>query len=844
MSTTTARLALLRLALRALRREARAGELRVLTAALVVAVASTTAVGFFTDRMDRAMLRQASELLAADLVVRSRDPVEKRLAREARAMGLNTARTLSFRSVLVAGDQLQLTELKAVSPGYPLRGRLRVADAPYARDRAARGVPAPGTVWLDPRLMTVLGLAVGDRVEVGAARLEVARVLAYEPDRGGDLFSIAPRLLMRLADVPATGLVQPASRVSHRLLVAGPTDAVDAFAARVHAAAGAAGGGLELQGLRDARPEMRAALDRSKRFLGLASVVTVLLAGVAIALAVRRYTERHLDPAAVMRCLGASQREVAGSYALQLLLLGIAGSALGCVLGYAAQAALAGLVGSLFVAELPAPGGRPLLLGLVTGVVTLAGFGLAPVLRLRHVPPARVLRRDLGPAPAAAWSLPGAALVVLTALVLWHAADVRLAGWVLAGCAATVAVLAAAALGLVRAVARLRAGVGVAWRFGLANLSRRASGSIVQVVGFGLGIMALLLLTLVRTDLLGEWRRSLPEDTPNFFLINVQSDEVGALKTFLAAHGLAAASLHPMVRARLERIDGRPASASDYESPRARRLATRQFNLSWSRTLKPDNEIVAGRWWYGDATVGAPDGANELSLEQGIAEALGVGVGDRLTFRIAGEPVSGEVTSLRAVEWDSFNVNFFVEATPSMLEGRPATWITSFHLERERRGLLADLVRRFPSVTVIDVDALLSRVRAIMDRAVLAVEFIFLFSVAAGVTVLLAAVQATLDERRYESAVMRTLGADRRRVRAGLLAEFLTLGVLSGTLGALAASAVGWVLATEVFELSWRLNPWLWAAGLVGGTAGVAAAGLAGTRTVLAEPPMRSLRAG
>ena len=823
-----------RLAFRLLRREWRAGELRVLLAALVITVASITAVSLFTDRMERAMEVGANELLAGDMLVVSSEPIGPEPEAEAARRGLATSRTQSFRSVVVAGDRFQLAAVKAVDRAYPLRGQLRVADAPFAEDRPAAGVPAPGTVWLDARLAGALGVGVDDTVELGASRMRVARILSYEPDRGGDLFSIAPRLLMNLVDLPATELVQRGSRVRHRLVFAGPAEAIAAFRTWLIPRLGAQ---QQIQGVRDARPELRTALERANQFLGLAALVSVLLAGIAIAVAARRHAERHLDGAALLRCMGASQATVMRVYTLEVLGLGVVGSAVGCLAGYGAQALIAHVLGTMILSTLPQPSWLPLATGTATGLAVLAGFALPPILRLRKVSPARVLRRDLGPLPASTVGTYAVAIALCIGLVAWHAKDPRLAAYVIGAGVATVAALCAVAYVLIRALNRLRRRVGTAWRFGLANITRRARGSVMQMVAFGLGIMMLLLISLVRGDLLAEWRDQLPPDAPNYFLINVQPGEADAVKALLAEDGLTAAAFYPMVRGRLVAINDRPVSPDDYADTRAQRLAARDFNLSWSAQPGSDNRIVEGRWWTRDE-----HGQPLWSVELGIGQALGFGLGDRLTFQVGGRTVTAVVRSVRTVEWDSFRVNFFVVAPPGLLDGYPATYITSFHLPDARRDTLLRLVRRFPSVTVIDVDALLSKVREIMVRADQGMFYVFLFTLLAGFTVLLAAIQSTLDERRHESAILRTLGADRRRVRRGLLAEFLTLGALAGCLAALAATLLSAWLAAEVFHFPYQGNPWVWLVGVAGGSLGIGIAGLVGTRGVLRHPPMESLR--
>lgn len=824
------------LALRMLRREWRAGELRVLAAALVIAVASVSGVGFFTDRMARSMESGATDLLGGDLLVSSRTPVDLAVDGEAAGRGLAVTRTVTFRSVVLSGENLQLAEVKFVGDGYPLRGRLRIADEAFGADRPAEGIPAPGEAWLDARLAGLLETAVGGRVKLGNSELTVTRILAYEPDRGGDLFSIAPRIMVHLDELDRSRLVQPGSRVRYRVLFAGPPDAIAGLRTWLEARGAH---GEEIQGVRDARPEIRTALERAGQFLGLAALVAVLLSGVAVALSARRFAERHVDGAALLRCLGATQGRVLAIHGLQLGALGIAACALGVLLGWLVQWLLALLLASLVFAELPAPTWLPAAQGAAIGLTALLGFALPPLLALRQVPPARVLRRELGRAPARA--LPATVLAVATvaALVLWQARDVKLAGYVMGGGAIAVGALLAASWITVRLLSGLRARVGVSWRFGVANVVRRAGTSAVQVAGFGLGLTMLLLLTLVRGDLLGEWRASLPEEAPNYFLLNVLPGEVEPLKALLRERGVDIADLYPMIRGRITAINGEPANPEAMDDPRGRNRLEQGFNLSFARTLRADNRVVAGRFWP-EAGPEQP----ELSMEVGIANALGLGLGDRLTFTVGGRLVEATVTSLREVEWDTFNVNFFVITSPDVLADIPATYITSFHVPARDRAVLLDLVRAFPTVTVIDVDALMGKVREIMDRASVGVEYVFLFTLLAGITVLYAAVQSTLDERRFETAVLRTLGADRGRVLKGLAAEFALLGALAGLLAAVAASAIGAVVAERVLSLSWRPDALIWLVGLAGGALGVAAAGVLGTRQVVSHPPMATLRQG
>lgn len=819
--------------LRMLGRDWRAGEVRVLFVALVIAVASVSAVGFATDRVDQALQRQANELLGADALIVASQPLAGDLTQRAQAAGLRRAETQTFVSMVQSANSSQLTEVKAVSAGYPLRGELRIAATPFAPERTAREIPTPGTVWADARLLGQLALAVGDAVTLGRLQLRITAVLAHEPDRGGELFSIGPRLLMNLHDVPATQLIQAGSRARYRLLVAGDAQQVQNFRAEVLPRLGT---GERMEGVEDARPEVRAALERAQRFLGLAALVAVLLAAIACAMAARRFTARHLDDCAIMRCLGARQSVITRLYVQQMLVLGLVASLVGCAAGYAAQHALTGLLGEMVAVQLPRPSWWPVLTGVATGLITLLGFVVPPVLALKHVPTLRVLRREIG-LPARGLSAYFFGALVFAVLLLWQAGDIKLGLYLVASTAATLALLALAAWALVRSLGFVRGRVGVAWRFGLANIVRRAGGSVAQILALGLGLMALLLLALVRADLLQSWQGSLPPDAPNRFLINIQPEQLPAMQDFFAREQMPPPALYPMVRGRLMAINVRPVTAADYPDERAARLVEREFNLSWMQTLPPDNQITAGHW-RGDKT----GDESALSVEEGIAQTLGLRLGDRLHYSIAGQQFTGVVTSLRKVDWDSFRVNFFVIAEPGALEQYPASYITSFYLPEARQDFLQALVRAFPAVSVIDVAAIMAQVRTIIERVTLAVEYIFMFTLAAGFMVLYAAIQATQHERLQDGAILRALGASRWQLLAGVSAEFVVLGLLAGIVAASAASVTGYVLAERVFHLPYQFNPWLWLLGPGLGALGVALAGVLGTLSVLRRTPLQVLR--
>lgn len=822
------------LSLRMLLRDWRAGELRVLAAALIVAVTGVTSVAFFTDRIRLALELQAIELLGADVVITA-DRELSRGIREIVSEDLQQARTVEFPSMVLSAQDSRLVAIKAVSANYPLRGNLRISSELFAGDRVADGVPGRGTVWLESRLMGMLGVDIGDSVTLGDEDFRVDAILTGEPmTDGGMLFSVAPRIMLNLEDLEQTGLVQPASRLQYRYLFAGEAGPVETFRGLAQQRLAS---GERIAGIEDAQPQVREALQRARSFLGLAALVSVLLAGVAVAMSTRRFITRHLDACAVMRCLGARQGTILRLFALQLLWLGIIAAALGGLIGYIAQFGLERVLDEVVQISLPPPSMRPLALGLLTAVVTLLGFALPPLLHLKNVSALRVLRREIG-------SLTGSGALVyvfgaaaMTLLIFWHSGDLRLALIILFGTATALALLALAAAFLLSLLRWLRPHLGASWRFSLLTLSQRSGTAVIQVMAFGLGITVLLLLLVVRGDLMREWEGSMPPDAPNRFLINIQADQIESLRAFFADHHDQVPDFYPMVRGRLVGINDHSVAPEDYGDDRAQRLVRREFNLSWAVEMQEDNRIVAGEWWSG-----AQHGEPVVSVEEGLADTLGIALGDTLVFDIAGEAAEVRVTSLREVEWDSFRANFFVLAPPGVLDAYPVNFISSFHVPPDEHAILNELVREFPNITVIDIAAIMAQVRQIMDRVAMAVEYVFIFTLLSGLLVMFAAVYSTLDERIRETVLLRTLGADRARLLRGLVIEFTGLGLLSGLIAATAASLLGWVLATRVFDLGYTPSPGLWLTGIVVGTIGVGIAGVLGTRFILNVPPIKALR--
>lgn len=823
--------------LTSLKRDWNSGELRLIGISVILAVACLTSVSFFIDRVHRATEQQATELLAADLLLISSSKIDNTFINEAVDSKLTYSLNESFRSVVVNDDKLELAEVKAVDANYPIRGNLKISDSLFGEERITDTVPESGSVWIDSRLMQALEVNIGDRVDLGASEFIVSKRLTYEPDRGGDLFNIAPRLLMNRTDLDATGLILPASRVQYRLLLGGDNKIIAAFREKIKAAEDDANSNLRIQSIRDARPEIKTALDRAEQFLGLATLVSIALAGLAIAMSAQRYATRHYDSCAIMRCLGLQQKQITQIYIYQLLIIGFVCSVLGCVFGFIAQEGLNKLMTGMSQISLPAPSLLPFLKGILSGLLTVLAFALPQLLSLRNISPLRVLRRDLNPLPLNSYVIYLVAIFTLIFLSPWQSGSIKITFHTLLGLFITAIVLAFVAKQMLKLLKRLQPKLKMSARYGLANVTRRSNQSTIQIIGIGLGITVMLLLTLIRTDLLENWKERLPENAPNYFLINMQPNQAEEIKNRISNALKKEVQLHPMIRGRLMKINDQTVSADNYSEPRTKRLATREFNLSFAETMQTDNKIVAGEWWDK-----ANRDENFFSIEEGIAKTLSIKLGDTLTYLIAGEIITGKVSSVRWLEWDSFNVNFFVVSNPEAMQSFSSTYITSFYLPEDKRALLIELVKDFPSMTVLDMDAILMQVKTIMQQVIRAVEFVFIFTILTGLTVLFAAIQSTHDERTNEAALMSALGARRKQVLSGLFAEFLFLGLITGILSAIAATTIELILAEYVFKIDIVINPLIWVIAPLACCIIIVSTGLYGTRAVLSIPPMTVLR--
>jgi putative ABC transport system permease protein len=839
-------------------RDFRAGELRLLMVAVVLAVAALSAVGFFATRLEAALSRDASQLLGGDAVVASDQPAPADFAERARALGLQQASSATFPSMARAPDDKggasRLVAVKAVSASYPLRGQMRVRDSVSAPDRAIAGGPAPGTVWAEAAVLDALQLKPGDSLMLGDRRLTIARLISQEPDRGAGFMSFAPRVMLPADDLASTGLVQPTSRVTYRLMVAAPansgargqTGVVEFLRWADGQVAAAKLRGLRVESLESGRPEMRQTLDRAQRFLNLVALLAALLAAVAVAIAARDFAQRHLDDCAMLRVLGAPQRAMAAAYALEFGAVGLIASAIGVALGFAVHFVFVSLLAGLVDANLPPAGWLPAAFGLGVGMTLLAAFGLPPVLQLARVPPLRVIRRDVGSPRAASAGVLIAGLAGFSALLVAASSDIKMGLLAVGGFAGAIAAFALLAWLAVMLLRRAVPSVGVArwWTFGASaprwlvlatrQLSARPALVVLQVSTLAVGLLALMLLVLLRTDLISAWRAATPADAPNRFVINLQRDQGEAFQAALKGAGVTHYDWYPMIRGRLLAINGREVAPGQYTDARAQRLVEREFNLSHAAQMPSHNEVTAGQW--------IPDEADALSVEAGLAQTLGLKLGDRLRFDVAGTPTEGRITSLRKVDWGSMRVNFFVMFPRARMDDLPLSYISAFRTPDGSTDLDRSLAHQFPNLTLVDLSSSLAQVQKVLDQVVRAVEFLFGFTLAAGLVVLFAAVSATRESRAREYAVMRAVGAGSALLRQVQRAELLGVGALAGLLAAVAAVLIGGLLARQVFDFAWAPSPWVPLIGTLLGALLAWAAGWWGLREVLRRPVMDTLR--
>ncbi|MCP3907319.1 MAG: FtsX-like permease family protein [Oceanicoccus sp.] len=826
-------------ALRLLWRDWRGGELGILASSIVLAVAIVTGISLFADRLQQGIVAQSSSFLAADRVLQSPAPVDNLWLQQAEREGLQQAEILSFQSMVYAGEEvdatMQLTSVKAVSNHYPLRGQLEVSDEAFGSSIKTTASPPRGEVWLDPRLLPLMNLEIGDALYVGEAKLLISKVVVNEPDRGGNGFVLGARVLMNIADIPATDIVQPGSLVEYRYLFAGEADALSRYGEWVK---GQMQPSHKWLNLKDTQPGISQSLQRAEQFLLLAGALGVGLAGIAIALAARRYSERHYDYVAIMKSLGATSARVMRIYIGNLLLLATIALLVGCAFGWLIQEMFILILQDYFdVTSTPEITLRPFIIGSVTALVCLLAFALPPLLSLQGTSPLRVLRRDLPNSGLGNVLTYGIGVSGIGLLMFWYSGNLTLTMAVLAGVGLTFVIVGVFAWYLLRGTARVGMQAGSSWRLALASMRRRGFQNAVQSVIFSLAIMLLLLLALIRSSLIEEWQVQLPEGTPNHFLVNVAKHEVTSLRTLLATNQLETEPIYPMVRGRLTRVnDETVAKRASRTDPTAQNSLDRELSLSWSKTLPNDNIIVEGEWWSEGST------AAEVSMEKNLAQRLQINTGDKMEFLIGSERLVVTVTSIRELDWDTMKPNFYMLFPPGLLNQYPATYMTSFYLPSGQKHFLNQFLREFPTITVIEMDSVIKQIRSIITQVSSAVELVLGLIIVSGLLVLIASVQASLDSRYQESAVLRTLGAKRELVLGSLVIEFSSLGLLAGFLAAFSAELSVYGLQEYLLRMDYVFHPWVWLVGPLFGAILIGIAGYVTCRKVVNTPPVEVLR--
>ncbi|MFT4797524.1 MAG: putative ABC transport system permease protein [Candidatus Azotimanducaceae bacterium] len=835
------------LALKLLSRDWRSGELTLLLGSLIIAVATVTTITLFVDRLQQALVQESAQFLAADRVISGRGELDPEYLQKAESLGLEHAQTLSFLSMVFSADRAQFSSVKAVTDEYPLRGNLIISDEAFRKgDVVARG-PAPGKVWLESRLLPSLDLKPGDMLDIGVATFFVEKALIKEPDRGGGFNNVGPRVMMNMVDVPRTEVVQPGSRLSYRYLFSGPESALVEFDEWARPKLGE---DFRMFGVKEGTEGIGNALARAERFLLLGGLLGVVLAGVAIALSAQRYSLRHYDHVAILKTLGATPNGIDSLFITIFVTLGLVATGMGSALGFVSQMGIVSILQPFIPIELPAPGMQPVILGLVTGFVCLLSFALPPLIRLRGIEPVRVIRRDLDAGGVNDRLAYACGIFGTLGLMWWYSGDILLTLMIFTGAVVSIIALGIVAYGMLRSGRLLGMQAGSVWRLALAGMQRRGQENTVQILVFSLAIMLLLILFLVRTALIDEWATQIPENAPNHFAINISPEDVQPIRAMLIDNEIAAEAIYPMIQGRISLVNGKRArdydrqneeqsqgqeQGQDQDADGPRSSSNR--NLTYARSLPDDNVILSGEWWPEDY-VGEP----LVSLERDIAVRNNLKVGDELTFDIQGRQLGATVASIRSVAWDNMQPNFYIIFSPESLEDFPSTFMTSFFLEREDKIFLNELLRAYPTMTVLEVDAIIAQIKTIIAQVTMAIELVLGLILISGGMVLIASIQASMDERFKQHAILRTLGASQRLVMGSLIVEFCALGFFAGLLATIGSEITVYALETQIFELEYSLNPVLWLLGPAVGTVLIGTVGTLATLRVVRTPPTIVLR--
>lgn len=815
-------------------RQSRSGEVLVMIAAISMAVASLSAVGFLTDRISLSIEKQASELLAADLRISSPEPIPEEWIDLAKERKLDLASSQSFPSVVYSQEGNALARIKAVSSMYPLRGTVRISDNDISDEYEVKKIPSPSEVWVDQAILYRLNAEIGDEISIGNSDFKITAILRYRPDQSIGFASLSPTVLMNISSIPGTGLITEGSRVNYSMLIAGENNEVQTFSELMSVKVNDS---ARISNPSDSSERTNQTINRSKQFLSLTVIISVLLSGIAISMSARRFAKKRMDMIALMKSFGAKRRFILQTIIIQLTMIGLTGVILGSIMGFIVENLVANLIADLFMSELPNPTFQTLFIGLLAAFILLPGFAFSSLLQLSNTSAIKVLRKNAIPAPPSELFIAGGALLSLSILLYYFVRDIELLAVIILGMLIISLLLFFIGQILAQILGSLRGGFGASWRYGLANVSRRGRDSAIQIVAFGLSLTALLLLSLIRTDLLTDWQKALGENTPNYFLINIQSYQTEGIREILKSSDGVNPEFVPLVRARMTEINGQSVQDRSYPDERGNWLANREANLSWSKTVNSKNKVTDGSWWSADYK-----GPPLVSIERSAAEDMGVAVGDNLTFLIAGENITAEISSIREVDWNSFSPNFFLVFSPNSLDTFPSSFISSMYLDKSENQILKELQINYPTVSVVDLDPILQQVRQVITKVSIAVQAVFIFTLIAGITVLFSAVHSTIDERKFESALLRAVGMKTRNVIISLLSEFSAIGLSAGILAASGASILAWQIASRFFEISYIFNLSLWLAGIVCGVVLVSLFGYIASRDAIKSPPVNVLR--
>lgn len=809
-----------------------AGEIKLLIFALLIAVCSTSSITLFSDRLHQIMIYQAAEFLAADLAISSSMAIDENWQAKAKELGLNQALTTEFNCVLIENQEMQLSSVKAVTQNYPLRGYLKISSTDQLEEQISNQGPAPGETWIEPRIQEALKLKIGDELTIGEKSLIITKILKYEPDKGGSYYSFSPRVLINADDLAATKVIQPGSRVHYVAQFSGNESALHAFKEWTKPQLSAA---QRIQDIQEDKPEVGSALTRAEQYLGLASIVVVLIAGVGIAMSTKQYTERHFNTVALLRCLGCKKQQVASLFFLQILLIGSITCLLGCLLGYCVQYGLFYVLKPVLPERLVYPSLSGLFFGFLTGIIVLFGFALPPLLRLFNVAPLRVIRRDLLPLPVSGWLTYSLTFGLISLMIWQYSHDLKMTLTILGSSILAILIFGGLIFMLLKLFANRLLNMGLVWRFGLKGLLRNKLAGVVQILSFSITLTAMTLCYIIQNDLIDNWSKQLPENTPNYFALNIFPDQLTHFQTDLQANHIFDSRFYPVVRGRLIEINAIPVQKRVNKNSQNQEAMQRELSLTSALELPADNNVVIGDAWQ-------PQSPGQISIEQKWADSLGINLGDQLTFSIENETLTAKVINFRTVQWDTMRPNFFVIFSPGTMDGFPYTYLTSFYIADSQKVEIPKLLKTYPAITLLEVKQILQQFKIIINQLSNALGLILYLALFAGYIVLFATVQSTLEQRIHEGVLMRILGANNQFLNRMQIIEFFILGGLAGTIAVINAEIISYLLHSQVLHMPYSANPWLWLMLPIIGASSVTFAGYLGTRKILNISPLIILK--